>query len=224
MKNILIAGGTDGIGLAFVKELDSSRYNFVYILGRDFSKIRGVQLANVIELECDITDRKSLIAAMSKIETPIDQFVNTIGTFHKGLIDNISPVDVSNHFEINTIANINLTNEVLKKLNNNYAEILVCSATLALEAREAYALQSATKAAYRYYLGALRKEKGENIKVMILYPSSVNTEVFRKFGDMRDTSSYPNPKAISDIIHFMLNQPKELYIPEIKVDNFNQSK
>ncbi|HUC87194.1 MAG TPA: SDR family NAD(P)-dependent oxidoreductase [Candidatus Saccharimonadales bacterium] len=223
MKNILVAGGTDGIGLAFVKGLNPKHYDTIYVLGRHFEKVRPLHLADIIELECDITDQESLAAIVSKIDTPIDQFVNTIGTFHKGLIDEINPTDVASHFEVNAIANINLTNEVLKKLKNDYAEILVCSANLALEAREIYALQSATKAAYRFYLEALRKEKRGTLKVMMLYPSSVSTEVFKKSGDMRDTSLYPKPKTIAQIMLFMLNQPMEVNIPEIRVNNFTKS-
>lgn len=144
--------------------------------------------------------------------------VNTIGTFYRGLIDDIKPGDVASHFELNTIANINLTDEMLKKLKSDYAEILVCSATLAAEST--YALQPATKAAYRYYLETLRKEKSETLKVMMLYPSSVNTDVFKKFGDLWGASLYPDPEAIAQIMQFMLNLPKEVYIPELRVNNF----
>lgn len=224
MKNIVIAGGTDGIGLAFVKELDATQYGTVYILGRSFVKVRKIQINNIIELECDITHKDELINAISKIDKPIDQFVNTIGTFQKSAVDDITPEDVARHFEVNTIANINLTNEILKKLRSDYAEVLVCSATLAIEARETYALQSATKAAYRSYLEVLRKEKSETLKVMLFYPSSVATEVFKKSGDMRDTSSYPKPTTTVQIMQFMLNQPKEIYIPDLRVNNFTQLK
>lgn len=220
MKNIVIAGGTDGIGLAFVKQLDSTKYDTIYVLGRDFGKVRDLQIDNLTEIECDITRQGELGTAISKIDKSVDQFVNTIGTFQKGVIDDITPEDVARHFELNTIANINLTNKILKKLRSDYAEVLVCSATLAIEARETYALQSATKSAYRSYLEALSKEKRETLKVMIFYPSSVDTEVFKKSGDTRNTSSYPKPETIAQIMEFMLNQPKEIYIPELRVNNF----
>lgn len=220
MKNIVIAGGTDGIGLAFVKELDSTKFATIYILGRSFTKVRKLQIDNITELKCDITNKDELANTISKIDQPIDQFVNTIGTFQKSAIDNITPEDIARHFQLNTIANINLTNEILKKLRSDYAEVLVCSATLAIEARETYALQSATKAAYRSYLEVLRKEKSETLKIIIVYPSSIDTGIFKKSGDRRNTSSYPKPKTIAQIMQFILNQPKEIYIPELRVNNF----
>lgn len=220
MKSILVAGGTDGIGLAFVKRLDPKQYRSIFILGRDFSQVTALRVPNIIELACDITDTNSLRDTIGSIDQPLDQFVNTIGTFCRSPVEQMNPSDVARHFEINTVGNINLTNMVLGILNNQYAEVLVCSATLALEAREYYALQSATKAAYRYYLEALRKERKDRLKVMIVYPSSVNTGIFTKAGDTRDTSAYPSPDSIAGIMQFMLAQPRQVYLPEIRVDNF----
>lgn len=220
MKNILVAGGTDGIGLAFVKQLDPAQYRSIFILGRNFSQISGLKWPNIVELHCDITDPDSLAVAIVKIDQPLDQFVNTIGTFYRGPAEKADPAEVARHFEVNAMGNINLTAAMLPKMNSAFAEILVCSATLALEARENYALQSATKAAYRYYLETLRKEKRNTLKVMALYPSSVNTAIFKKANDSRDTSVYPSPDAIATVIQFMLAQPRQIYIPEIRVDNF----
>lgn len=220
MKNILVAGGTDGIGLAFVEQLNTHRYDKIFILGRDFSKIAKLTAPNITQLPCDITDQSAINHALNHITQPLDQFVNTIGTFYRNPIDKTTPTDVSQHFALNSIANIHLTNAVLPKLNQQFAEMLVCLATLAVEARENYALQSATKAAYRYYLDALRLEKQDRLKVMALYPSSVDTDVFKKAGDLRKTSVYPSVESIAKIMHFMLSQPRGLYIPELKVDNF----
>lgn len=220
MKNILVAGGTDGIGLAFVKQLDPARCRSIFILGRNFSQISEIKWPNIVELHCDITNQKSVTAAIAKIDQPLDQFVNTIGTFYRAPAEAATPTEVARHFEVNAVSNINLTNAVLPKLNSEFAEILVCSATLALEARENYALQSATKAAYRYYMETLRKERKDMLKVMALYPSSVDTAIFKKANDSRDTSVYPSPDAIANVMQFMLAQPRQVYIPEIRVDNF----
>lgn len=220
MKNILVAGGTDGIGLAFVKQLNHAQYHKIFILGRKFSQVEPLKIPNAIQLICDITDSKAITEVIANIDEPIDQFVNTIGTFYRNPIDKISHTDVTQHFELNSIGNINLTNAVLPKLNEKFAEILVCLATLAVEARENYSLQSATKAAYRYYLETLREERKHTIKVMMIHPSSVSTDVFSKAGDVRDTSGYPSPDSIASIMDFMLNQPRAIYMPEIRVNNF----
>lgn len=220
MKNIFIAGGTDGIGLALLKSIDPDQYTKIYVLGRNFAQVEPLTISNVVQISCDITDQDTINTALARIDQPLDQFVNTIGTFFRSPIDTITPENVYSHFELNSIANINLTNAVLPKLNGKFAEVLVCSATLALEARENYALQSATKAAYRHYLDTLRIEKRANLKVMVFYPSSIDTNIFKKAGDLRDTDGYPSVDKAANIMRFMLDQPREVYIPEIKTENF----
>lgn len=220
MKNILVAGGTDGIGLAFVRQLKPKQYKKIFILGRSFEKVEALSFRNLIELSCDITDEKAIHSALRQVNEPVDQFVNTIGTFYRNSVDKVSSADVTRHFALNSVANINLTNTILPKLNTQFAEILVCLATLALEARENYALQAATKAAYKYYLDTVRIENADKLKVMIFYPSSVDTAAFKKAGDLRDTSIYPSAEAVANVMHFMLEQPREIYIPELKVENF----
>lgn len=222
-KNILIAGGTDGIGLAFLKQLDAKLYNKIFVIGRNFTKVEALHISRIVQLPCDITNNDAVQDVLSRVDQPIDQFVNTIGTFYRNPADKMSAMDVFRHFELNSVANINLTNAVLAKLNRDFAEVFVCLASLALQARENYALQSATKAAYKYYLDALRVEKKDTLKVMTLFPSSVNTDVFQKAGDTRDTSKYPSAAVIAEIMHFILTQPREVYIPELKVENFTHA-
>jgi short-subunit dehydrogenase involved in D-alanine esterification of teichoic acids len=128
MKSILVAGGTDGIGLALIKCINPRQYDKIYVLGRNFSQIASLQIPNIIQLSCNITKHNAIADALVSIDRPLDQFINTIGTFYRSSIDEITPEDVSSHFELNSIANINLTNAVLPKLNSEFAEVLVCLA------------------------------------------------------------------------------------------------
>lgn len=60
-KTILIAGGTDGIGLAFLKEcLRSKEWGKVYVLGRNFSSARKLRNKKVVEVVCDVTDERAV--------------------------------------------------------------------------------------------------------------------------------------------------------------------
>lgn len=219
-KTILIAGGTDGIGFSFLKHsLASSEYAKCYVLGRNFNKVDGLGDTRVVPLVCDITKSESIHAAMKKISEPLDAFVNTIGTFQKKSVMELTEEDIRNHFEVNSIGNITLTTNVLAKLNKTFSQILVCLATLAVEPRESYSIQSATKASHRYFLESLRLELETHIRVMMIHPSSVQTAIFDKAGDTRSTSKYPKPEVIAEMMAFMLNQPKTVEIPELIVKN-----
>ena len=97
--------------------------------------------------------------------------------------------------------------------------MLICLATLAVEPRENYSLQSATKASYRSYLECLRREVGGKVRIMMIHPSSVQTDVFGKGGDSRDTKRYPRPEVIAEMMTFLLTRPENVEIPELLVHN-----
>lgn len=219
-KNILIAGGTDGIGFAFVKKcLESNSYAKIFILGRKLDKINKLNDQRLIPIICDITATKTLKTTLDKINVPLDEFINTIGTFIKKPVKKTSMEEIRNHFELNSIANITLTTLILPKLKKKFSQILVCLATLSLVGRENYSLQSATKASYRMFLESLRQEIGNNCRVMMVHPSSVQTDIFAKAGDKRDLTKYPSADTIASIMDFMLTQPENIELPEIAIYN-----
>jgi NADP-dependent 3-hydroxy acid dehydrogenase YdfG len=216
-NSVLIAGGTDGIGLAITKILLKSNYcDKIYVLGRNFSKVKQEK---IVELKCDITDNDSITRALNDIDQPLDIFINTIGTFNKAMVSDIKSEDIYSHFILNSISNINLTTQVLKKLNPDFSQILTVLATLALEVRESYALQSATKSALKTFLETLRLERSQSIRVMNVFPPSLKTEIFSKSGDRRDVSKYPSPDIVAEIVLNMLCQPASIEITDIIIKN-----
>lgn len=219
-KTILIAGGTDGIGLSLLKRCSQSKkYRNLYVLGRNFSNVNALHDECIVSLPCDITDIRSIQQVVDLISKPLDEFVNTIGTFQKKPVKELKIEDIQQHFWLNSIANISLTTSVFPKLKKSFSQILVCLASLALEAREEYSLQSATKASYRFFLESMRKEVGRHSRIMMIYPPSVQTKIFEKFGDNRSLVNYPKPEVIADIMYFMLTQPKMIDIPDLLVKN-----
>lgn len=218
-KKILIAGGTDGIGFALTTLCTKDKeYKHIYVLGRNFSSIRKLKNGRIIELPCNILEPAEVKSALGKVRS-LDVFVNTIGSFQKKSIPEVTTRDIRSHFELNTIANIELTTQILPKLSPGFSQILVCLATLAIEARPNYSLQAATKAAYRSFLQVLDKEQGDKIRVMMIHPSSVQTNVFQKSGDVRSVAKYPTAANIAEVMHFMLNRPSVLTMSEVIINN-----
>ena len=54
---------------------------------------------------------------------------------------------------------------------------------------------------------------------MTVLPASLQTDIFAKGGDMRDTSNYARPEQIADVMMYMLNLPENLLIRDIVVEN-----
>jgi len=194
-----------------------------YVLGRDFTRLQALQQAGValslVQLPCDITDEEALEAQLARVTQPLDEFVNTIGTFCRARALDMDRATIQGHFELNTIANIRLTQLVVPLLKPGFAQILVCLASLAIAARENYALQCATKAGYKLFVDTIRIELKEQVRVMTVCPPSVNTNIFAKGGDTRDTAQYVEPSHIADAMKFMLDQSPQLVIPELVIQN-----
>ena len=309
MRTLLLAGGTDGIGLAFLKaECQRDKYTLIYVLGRDFRQVDALQVGGgrVVNIACDITDasamRQSLVDAAIR---RVDDFVNTIGTFSRGPVCELTDEEVSSHFELNCVGNINLIRAVLPLMlpqqgggddaaeaadgraapvpqlggGGTGAQILVCTASLALEARSPYALQSATKGALKLFVDALRIELRGRVRVMSVLPHSrtwntpclvvaqldalglpggwpcsrwlrsalwtglppsraqwaaavlkspnprlspprpsVDTRIFAKAGDARDTSGYQPASRVADAMRWMLDCPPDVCVPELLLE------
>lgn len=220
--NILVAGGTDGVGFSFVKKIrkNYSNVNKIYIIGRNFDK-----LENYIPIEDEDFDYEPIKCDISKEidltqvqENSIDIFVNTIGSFVKDKDFDVFDECVN----LNITCNIRLTNLMLNKLKKD-AQIVICSSSLCTKkGREGYGLQGACKVGYQYYIDSLRKTLKKTyprMRVMSILPDGLNTDIFEKGGDKRDVSLYPSPDIVTDIMFFQLKLPRNITIPNIVVKN-----
>ena len=199
-RTLLLAGGTDGIGLAFLEaECRRDKYSLIYVLGRDFRQVDGLSHGGrVVNVACDVTDGTMRQALANAVVRRVDDFVNTIGTFARGPVSELTDEEVSCHFELNCVGNINLIRAVLPLMlpqqgdggdaaeaangrvaaapepsrAGTGAQMLICTASLALEARSPYALQSATKAGLKFFVDALRIELKGRVRVMSVLPPS----------------------------------------------------
>ena len=244
-RTLMIAGGTDGIGFALLSsELQRSKYAKIVVLGRDFTQVDALleryddEIATkltptIVKLPCDITKLDNICKAVETIEeNSLHDFVLTIGSFHRAKISEIMACSpggengnkacyndvVADHFHLNCVSTIHLLRLIVPKLVKGDSQILVCTASLSITARSPYALQSATKAALRSFVDTLRIELKGSTRVMNLMPPSVDTKIFAKAGDQRQTDGYPPPSRVADTMQYMLGCPPDICIPEILIE------
>ena len=105
-KNIIITGGTDGIGLAITKELSKNLDNNIIIIGNNMSKgtkiINELKLNNLEFIKCDLSEKKEIYNLSQKLNKldKIDVLLNNAGAiFSKRQInsDNIEKTFALNH-------------------------------------------------------------------------------------------------------------------------------
>jgi short-subunit dehydrogenase len=70
----------------------------------------------------------------------------------------VDPESLVEHFNINVIGNILLTQALLPKLATPFSQLLQCGSTLATDARPSLSLQCSTKAALAQFVETIRAE------------------------------------------------------------------
>ena len=84
-KNIVITGGTDGIGLALTRKLITNKNNFVIIIGKNEDKgnqiLKKLNVQNLEFINCDLLEKDNIYKLSKKLQKlkKIDILVNNAG-------------------------------------------------------------------------------------------------------------------------------------------------
>ena len=121
-KNIIVTGGTDGIGLALVKKLLAKEHS-VYIVGKNAEKgnfvLNKIKNSRLEFFQCDLSEKreiKKLIETLNKISS-IDILINNAGSvFDERELTNEG---IEKTFALNHLSYMQLSLGLLNKLENS---------------------------------------------------------------------------------------------------------
>ena len=122
-KNIIITGGTDGIGLALAKRLIEDEYK-VFIIGKDATKGDNVLKdlnSNKIEFfQCDLSEKDEIINLSKKLVNlkKIDCLVNNAGAIFEKRVTN--KLGIEKTFALNHLSYFHLSMLLIDKLEESY--------------------------------------------------------------------------------------------------------
>ena len=174
MKNILLIGGSYGIGLAIAKELQFE--NNVYIASRSNENLADVKATHIaFDATTDTIDT-------SQLPTVIDGLVYCPGSINLRPFKGLKPEAFETDLQINFISLVKVIQSVLPNLlASEQASIVAFSSVAATMGMPFHTSVAASKGAIEGFAKALAAEYAPKIRVNVIAPSLTDTPLADKF-------------------------------------------
>ena len=189
MKNILLIGGSYGIGLAIAKELQEG--NKVYVASRTNEEIAEMNVTHIpFDATTDTLDT-------SKLPEVIDGLVYCPGSINLRPFRGLKPDAFEQDLQINFISLVKVIQSVLPNLTaSNQSSIVLFSSVAASMGMPFHTSVAAAKGAIEGFAKALAAEYAPKIRVNVIAPSLTHTPLAEKFlsnDDKKEKSAQRHP-------------------------------
>jgi NAD(P)-dependent dehydrogenase (short-subunit alcohol dehydrogenase family) len=207
LKNVLLTGGTDGLGKAAAILLAERGYR-VFAAGRNAEKRRlldrlaAEQKLPLETLEMDVTDDASVHSAVQSVlaKAPsIDVLINNAGVGYMAVVEELRLDDLRQQFETNLFGVLRVTQAVLPGMRAQHrGRILMISSVAGFVTPPTYGAYSSSKHALEGLSNALRLELYSfGIDVILIEPGYIITnfqqtarELAQPYADAAKSSPY----------------------------------
>ncbi len=174
MKNILLIGGSHGIGLAIAKELQFE--NNVYIASRSNENLSEVKATHIS------FDATTDTIYTSQLPTVIDGLVYCPGSINLRPFKGLKPEAFETDLQINFLSLVKVIQSVLPNLlASEQASIVAFSSVAATMGMPFHTSVAASKGAIEGFAKALAAEYAPKIRVNVIAPSLTDTPLADKF-------------------------------------------
>ncbi len=227
MKNILISGGSDGLGKEIAKKLSPD--NKVIILSHNREKLLSVsQELKCDFVEADVTDYSSVSTAIETVlkkYSNIDVLVNNAGIWTEGGLEENEPEKIKEILNVNTLGTIFLSKAVIPAMKaNKGGRIINIISQDGLKSKKNRSVYSASKWAITGFTKCLQEDlSGFHIGVTGIHPGLMNTTLFAKQGIKRDLSNSLELSEVASLVEYVINLSPDTFLPEISIKNINNT-
>jgi 3-oxoacyl-[acyl-carrier protein] reductase len=193
-RNVLVTGGSRGIGLSIARRLAVAGYNVVAVARRESSELRDV----IAELKagsgglhfraCDLSEIDAIPAFVKSVR---DEFgaiyglINNAGIGTEGLLATMHNSEIEALIRLNVLSPVILTKYVVRHMMaDGEGRIVNISSIIASTGYNGLSVYGATKAAATGFTRSLAREVGKlGITVNAIAPGFVDTELTRSMSD-----------------------------------------
>ena len=184
-KNIVITGGSSGIGKALLEMLAAQENgNRIVAASRSIGKLSGFG-DNVTLFPCDLSSQDGVDALFSKAEElfgKIDIFFCNAGAPYYERYDYEDWKRIEDIFSLNTFSYMYSYSKYLHHLDGREGRLVFTISAMGEMALPGYALYASTKFAMEGFRQAVKLDTPENLKLTCVYPVSTKTNFFEVGG------------------------------------------
>ncbi|MEH6747631.1 MAG: SDR family oxidoreductase [Maribacter arcticus] len=210
-KNVLITGGTRGIGKCMIQELIKGGVSKIAVIARDKENLKKLsqefEEVKFLKITGDVANIVVLREAVARIEDKwghLDILINNAGIVSAGPLEDIQDEDVYDQVAINFTAVLLLTKYCIPLLKSaEEGAILNISSGLGLIGMPFYSVYGSTKAAIRQFSDSMRRELAPfNISVTCAFPTATDTDMMQKFkGRKMDSPEFVAERSIQGLLN-----------------------
>ena len=226
----VITGASSGIGEATARALAADGHRLA-LLARRVDRIQALagELGDgAIAIEADVTDRDSIVAAAERVHSELggaDILVNNAGVMLLAPFSSDQRAEHRQMVEVNLLGAMTATEVFLDQLRSGGGDLVNISSVAGRTARAGNAAYAATKWGINGWSEALRQELQPDIRVMVIEPGAVATELTDHITDAETklaTQRFVKEIAITamdiaEVIAFAVSRPRRMTLNEILI-------
>jgi 3-oxoacyl-[acyl-carrier protein] reductase len=188
MQNVIVTGGSRGLGLAMTRALAAADYRVIALARGSTEELMAASRAaadsgGVIEFRaCDLSDLGRIAPMVKALRAefgPIYGLVNNAGLGTSGILSNMRDQDVQRLIQLNTVSPILLSKYVVRSMMaQREGRIINIASIVASTGYSGLSVYSATKASLIGFTRSLAREVGQlGITVNAIAPGFIATEM-----------------------------------------------
>ena len=226
MRNVLVSGGSRGLGLAVSRALAAAGYRVIAVarsLSAELSAATATAAAEgrgAIEFRaCDLSDLSLIAPLVRGIRAdfgPVYGLINNAGLGTSGLLSTMSDQQIQRLIQLNTVSPIVLSKYVVRSMmTHREGRIVNIASIVAATGYRGLSVYSATKASLIGFTRSLAREVGPlGITVNALSPGFVDTEMTHELTESQREkiarrsalNRMPEPIDIANSVEFLLGE------------------
>jgi len=195
MQNVIVTGGSRGLGLVMARTLAAAGYRIIAIARGSSEELMTASRAaadggrGAIEFRaCDLSDLGQigpLVKALRADFGPIYGLINNAGLGTSGLLSTMRDQDIQRLIQLNTVSPIVLSKYVVRSMmSQREGRIINIASIVAATGYSGLSVYSATKASLLGFTRSLAREVGQlGITVNALAPGFIATEMTRELDE-----------------------------------------